>query len=321
MRSVETSAKTRQDAIQTALQELGAELHEVQIEILDEGSRGLFGLGARDVKVRVTSETAVAPAAKPQRAKRQEQRPRKERTQKRAQAPRAEKPERGQRAAKDERPARDESARDESPRDVFPPMTEDEQNEAAALLGEVVAKMGMKATVSAKPADNGGVWLNIESEDSAILIGRRGRTREALQFLINRMFQGGEIPTARDRIIVDVEGYLGRRRESLEDLARNMARRVKEDGRKLRLKPLKPQERRIVHVTLQDDPDVRTYSVGDSENRSVVIAPKDGAQEGERGRGQRSRGPRRRRRPRGAQPERPRAESRDEGARGESQDA
>lgn len=320
MRSVEATGRTKEEATQTALEELGAELHEVQTEILDVGSRGIFGFGARDWKVRVTLDVPEEEARKSRRPEGRG-RPGKPKAQqgapRRAQAPKA-------KTAPAER-ARAPQSR--APQAEVTPMTEDERNEAAALLGEVVAKMGMKATIEVAPTEEGGVRLNIKSEDSAIIIGRRGRNREALQFLINRMFIGGDMPTTRDRISVDVEDYVVRRCQSLEEMARNMARQVKDEGRKMRLKPLNPQERRIVHLALQDDPDVRTFSVGDSENRSVVIAPRDGRDD-ERGR-QRSRPPRRRRGPRPRQapgdadtPTRQtQAESRGESGQGESQES
>ena len=73
--------------------------------------------------------------------------------------------------------------------------------------------------------------------------------------------------------MVDVEGYLDRRRDTLEDMAQRLAERAKSSGRRVRVKPLSPQERRIIHLALHDDPDVRTFSVGESNFRSVIIAP------------------------------------------------
>jgi spoIIIJ-associated protein len=218
MKSVETSGKTRRDAVQAALAKLKAELHEVKVEVLDEGSRGFFGLGARDVRVRVSLEGV-----------------------------------------------------DDEPTDA-------RGNDAAALLEEIIRRMGIRATVSTDTLEDGSIRLNVDTPDSAILIGRKGKTLASLQYLINRMVNTGEDPDKVERIIVDTEGYLDRRRDSLEELARRLAQRAKETGKRVRLKPLDPQERRIIHLALQDNPDVETYSVGNAQIRSVVIQPKGMAQ-------------------------------------------
>jgi len=168
------------------------------------------------------------------------------------------------------------------------------------LFEQMIQQMGIEATVTSTKTDDGGLCLTVESPDSAILIGRKGRNLAAMQYLINRMTYSPDQPEDSDRIIVDIEGYLERRRESLEEMARNMAQRVRETGRKMRLKPLSPQERRIIHMTLQDDPEVKTYSVGEASERTVVIASRDSQGEGEGGERSRSgsrRGGRGRRRP------------------------
>lgn len=448
MRSVEVSAKTRKEAIDRALNDLGVELHEVEIEILDEGSRGLFGLGARDVRVRVSTETipdrstardtndtdwkGIMRGHEAQRESRHGDRParggRSERPERRerdrparherqesanrdsrpkrgerdevgeSQAVRGEretrparegrgargqrddrggKPERGRRSERgdrtsrdtrdsatpgerregrpprdDARPARDRGGRrgsserrDERPRperrerdtapvktggtadddfdeedlvaaeeDTRPTRTREPEDpavrearcrEAASLLKQVIDLMGIEATVTGEAIEDDALVLKVSSEDSAILIGRKGRTLSALQFMVNRMVaasEGGDLP---DRIVVDVEGYLDRRRESLEDMAVHLAEKAKQTGRNMRVKPLNPQERRVIHVKLQDDPDIRTFSLGDSLYRSVIIAPKSGDEDepnrrsrggrggrGGRGRGGRGREPR-----------------------------
>lgn len=188
----------------------------------------------------------------------------------------------------DRKPAEQKPA----PPKATPAELEARGTEGAALLQEVIAKMGIESTVTHAAHEESGIQLNVASEDSAILIGRKGQTLRSLQYLINRMMHEGEVD-AGERIVIDVEGYLDRRREKLSEMAERMAERAKEDRRRVRLKPLNAQERRMIHVALAEDPDVRTFSVGSSEFRSVVIAPKDELPDergGRGGRGGRNRG-------------------------------
>ncbi len=429
MKAIEASGKTREEAMQNALKELGVELYEVdKIEVLDEGSKGLFGFGARPVKVRLTVEhleddrPAARPrgsgsgggggrgqrpergADRPQRPERggQQQGQRSEQGQRGERGPRpenrggqqqqqrggqpregqqrdgrndrggdrnrAERPQQGQQApqqqgqrsagpqgqrgqgqqqrggARPERPQGQQQPRQQqqprsAPRteggadgdlpkhvnvheealdalrraeqfeqfdsatpavprsdayddadapemadaaeaggeehvdEVFEPITEEQGQEAAAVLREMIAKMGIEAEVTFVHTEDGAAKLDVRSQDSAMLIGRKGRTLGAMQYLVNRMVAQGDTAENTERLMVDVEGYVDRRRESLEDLARHFAGRVKESGRPARLKPLSPQERRIIHMTLRNDPEVRTASLGESLYRTVVISP------------------------------------------------
>ena len=320
MRSVEVTAKTREEAIKLALKQLRAERHEVNVEVLDEGSPGFFGFGARPVKLRVTHESDEPEAPAPREVERREaprrdsarrsEQPRRDAPRResgraeaapRGEAPRREQPRRE--SARVEQPRREspraehprrespraeqprrESPRAEQPRAESPrpapaePMAPPSERfiaEAESLLRELIQKMDIEATVTSEVAENGSLRLKVESPDSAILIGRKGRTLQSLQYLINRIAHSGEGNEDTERIVVDVEGYVDRRRESLEDLARKLAQRVKDTGRRVRVKPMSPDERRIIHLTLEDDPEVRTYSVGEASVRSVIIGLKD----------------------------------------------
>lgn len=173
-------------------------------------------------------------------------------------------------------------------------MTDEQGREAAALLQDVISKMGIEATVEYKRDADGSARLDVASPDSALLIGRKGRNLQAMQYIINRIIARADSNEVSERLLVDIEGYVDRRRESLEELAQNLAERAKATGRDVHLKPLSPQERRVVHLTLQGDPDVRTFSIGDTLHRIVVISPKNRrGGGGGRGFGGRPRGPRR----------------------------
>jgi predicted RNA-binding protein Jag len=383
MKKVEASAKTREEAIQNALKELGVEMYEVdKIEVLDEGSKGLFGFGARPVRVRLVVENMPD---EPQREEEGDERPRrnnrgrgnrnqnreargerddrggerKERDGNRGgrgrgrgrndrdkgdrenkdrdakadgaagnqsrrggnsegggQRNRGDNRKRGEvessrgarnrnRGDRDKKPAGsgegsaapangEELREDGIAADSIEPITDAQGAEAAALLEEIITQMKIEAKATFERSEDGSARLNVSSEDSAILIGRKGRNLSAMQYLVNRMISQGDTNENTERLVVDVEGYVDRRRESLQEMARSMAARAKESNRNMRLKPLSPQERRIVHLALQDDEDIRTFSLGESLYRSVVISPK-GAAQPERGRGNRGgRGGRRR---------------------------
>jgi len=344
MRSIDVSAKSRELAITNALAQLGVDRDEVYVEILDEGSKGLFGLGARPVKLRVSTEvpgpepvsSRPAPARRqePDQQPQRQQRPQPQRQdsqrppQQRQQQPsRQQQPQRGQQPQRPAQAPRREHAPRPAPAPRPPAAPRPASAgpidaEAEALLREVFQRMGIEATVAGESGENGEVILKVTSPDSAILIGRKGRSLGAIQYLINRMVNRNDAEEG-EHITIDVEGYLGRRQEALEDLASRLAARAKESGRRQRTKPMSPQERRIIHVALEADSEVRTFSLGDANARFVVVAPKDeraGAGEDrpprERGRrGGRGRGPQG---DRGDRPARPFQQSASESGVGES---
>ena len=276
MRSVEVSAKTREEAIDEGLRKLDAERHEVHVEVLDEGSSGFLGFGARPVRIRMSAEgepleeeqeqTAEPGRRKGRGGRRDGDRRRSGRSKEDAKTagnePEAEPPS-----------VRPQTRPDEAaPAKPARPSAQETGNEAAALLETVIRYMGMEASVASQQHEDGNIHLNVDSPDSAILIGRKGQNLSALQYLLNRMIHS-EDEEAPERIIIDVEGYLDRRKTQLEELARETADKAKETGKSQRVKPMPPQERRILHLALQDDPSVKTYSVGSAQMRSVVVAP------------------------------------------------
>ena len=123
--------------------------------------------------------------------------------------------------------------------------------------------------------NTGEHWhINITGPELGILIGRRGDTLDALQYLTNLAV--AKRLSERVRIIVDVEGYRFRREETLTRLAKRLSEKVKRTGTRIVLEPMNPHERRIIHTSLQDEPRISTFSEGDDPNRRVVIALKRG---------------------------------------------
>ena len=143
---------------------------------------------------------------------------------------------------------------------------------AIAALQDILKyfKVG-EVTIDEYEGDEGELILDITGDDLAVLIGRHGKTLEALQFLVSSI----TVRTIGFRypVVVDVEGYKARQREKLESLARSMANRAASQHRNLKMHPMTPYERRIVHIALRDDPRVTTASEGEGAARHVVVIP------------------------------------------------
>ncbi len=141
---------------------------------------------------------------------------------------------------------------------------------ARAILDKVLTLMGFETQVRAEERE-GQVHLEVSGEHAGLLIGKHGQTLEALQGLVARILdrQLGE----RARVHIDVEGYRERRRQHLEEMALGLASQVKATGRAAFVEPMTPAERRIVHLVLKEDANVRTASVGDGPRRHVMISP------------------------------------------------
>jgi spoIIIJ-associated protein len=254
MAGVEASGKNVDEAIAHALQELGAERDEVDVEVLSEG--GDAGGDAR-VRVRLLDDAADDDGAGVD-----------------GDADTAD----DAGANGDPRPVANEGASEGDDNDE----EEDEEDEAefaAQMLDQMLAMMGIEADVSIRDAETPGdgvgmakAVLDIEGDDLGILIGRRGETLQALQNLLNVMV--GRQLSEQAFFTVDVEGYRRRRERSLTGLARRTAEQVRRTKRTVQLEPMPANERRIIHLALADDRYVSTSSTGEGDARKVSIQPK-----------------------------------------------
>jgi len=255
--SVKSSAKTVEAAIDQALEQLNLSRDQVDVEIISEGKSGIFGLGAEDAQVLVTpkapdagDDTPVLDSAAETDVEAAEEI-----------------------INKSEVSATRETAADS---DLIDPAL---QERAGEILQEILTRMSITADVSARigkdlvdPGERPPLTLDITGADLGLLIGRKGETLRALQFVMRQILSkeaGRWVP-----VVVDVESYLVRRRKSLQQLADRMADRVVFSGRKVALEPMPAQERRIVHIQLRNHQHVYTNSVGEGERRKVVILPK-----------------------------------------------
>lgn len=144
---------------------------------------------------------------------------------------------------------------------------------AIAALQDILMYFNVgEVTIDEYEGDEGELILDITGDDLAVLIGRHGKTLDALQFLVSAI----TVRTIGYRypVVVDIEGYKGRQREKLESIARSSANRAASQNRSIKLRPMTPYERRIVHITLRDDDRVETASEGEGSARHVVILPR-----------------------------------------------
>jgi len=245
----EFEGKTKEEAIRSACEELGVSEEKLKIEVLSYGSTGIFGLvGAKKAQVRVTLRDAsevkkAVPKAEPD-------------------VPKA-KPDVAE-AQGDTGASVDEEA------SVAEEDIEAVAETARGTLEKIISYMLDDATVAvAKHPDR--IRLKIEASNPAILIGRHGRTLDALQYLVRKIVRKKH--NTRMRISFDVEGYRDRRKESLTQLALRLGEKVKVSGKPATISPMNAYDRRIVHIALKDDTLVRTQSKGGGEFRKLVIFP------------------------------------------------
>ena len=305
----EFRGKTVEEAIEAGLDALGLKRNQVDVEILNRGSRGLLGFGAEEARVRITpvqagqqpvpaveaephalvpkAPAAIAPAPKAPTAKAPAPKaPAAKAPAPKApasKAPAAKAPAAKSLPAGDREMDEDENGESESLDAGMAPETPigdaDVAMIAVDLLQGMLDRMDVRATAEA--VDYRGVLdvgqdpplvINIEGDDLGILIGRRAETLAAIQYLTRLMVNH---KTHRwINLVVDVEGYKARREDQLVKLAERMADRAATTGKPVTLEAMPARERRIIHITLRDHPKVFTESAGEGEHRKVTIIPR-----------------------------------------------
>ncbi len=260
---IEVAGRTLDEAVEKGLEQLNLRREQVEIEILSDGARTLLGFRPGQAKVRLTPKRVPRKPVEPARtapAPRRQEPP--------APAPVAVTPAATPRAADED----DEVAEATSEEEGVELTADDEADVSARLLHETVRRMGIRARVQVElPHDDEPLRLNITGKNLGMLIGRRGETLAALQFL-TRMMASHQLHRWIN-LVVDVDDYRKKREESLQRLAVRMAETALETGRVQELEPMPPAERRIVHIALRDFDGVRTESKGEDEERRVTILP------------------------------------------------
>ncbi|WP_347489484.1 RNA-binding cell elongation regulator Jag/EloR [Desulfoscipio sp. XC116] len=205
MSYIEKSGKTVDEAVESALNELNIPREQVEIEIIEEPSKGIFGfIGVKPARIRVKIKETAA-------------------------------------------------------------------RQANELLSKVMKLMELDVDIDLVEKEE-KIIININGPDLGILIGRRGETLDALQYLVN--LSANKNMEKRKRIFIDIEGYRKRREDTLKKLAYKLADKARQRGRNVILEPMNSMERRIIHTALQGRDDIYTFSEGEEPYRKIIIAPK-----------------------------------------------
>lgn len=290
MEYIKVSAKTVEDAIIEASIQLGTSSDNIEYEVLDAGSSGFLGLiGGKPAVIQArrkqeltldTVEEEVPEKVKPRakEEKREAREPKREgkregkvkpegkaKTEPKAKPePKAEQTEKKAPLTPQEKPSKKA------------PLSKEDQDtvikRAKEFLSEMLSAMGMTVEITASFDEEENLNVELAGKDMGVLIGKRGQTLDSIQYLVS-LVVNKEIP-GYIRVKVDTENYRIRRKETLENLARNIASKVKRTRKPVFLEPMNPYERRIIHSALQSDPYVSTHSEGEEPYRKVVVTLK-----------------------------------------------
>ncbi|MBR1821825.1 MAG: protein jag [Clostridia bacterium] len=313
MKSIEASGKTVKDAIRNGLAELGCDSDDVDIQVVEMGSPGLFGMFGKPAKVRLTVKaddpaldiempvlSLDAGSRKQKSEKRKADKPKAEKAPK-AEAVESEPAEEASEDAPREKKSRNRRRRRGGAKgeggeaieanegeeqsiaapapviehEPFVPTDEaaqsDDAKRAKTFLAGLTDRMGVPVEIELMETPE-QLRMQMAGENMSLLIGRRGETLDALQYLTSLNINRGREEYLR--VSIDTENYRAKREEALRKLAVRMAGRAKKSGRRVALEPMNPYERRILHSALQNDPEVTTHSEGEEPYRRVIITLK-----------------------------------------------
>ena len=304
MDSIRVTAKTVSDAITEASIQLETSSDNIEYTVIDEGSKGFFGIGSRKAMIEARKkftdedlmqevfgekkEKAEKPKREPKKEMKKEAAPEKKEAthkpekrenrevKKEPRKPVPVKPIEKEGEKPQEKPERPAEAAGEAvvaepkqPR--VPADPEEAKRRAVTFLTDMFRVMDMQIEVHASFEDD-TLSVDLAGEEMGLLIGKRGQTLDSLQYLTSLVVNKGKASYVRVKL--DTEDYRNRRKATLENLAKNIAFKVKKTRRPVFLEPMNPYERRIIHSALQNDPYVTTHSEGEEPNRKVVVTPR-----------------------------------------------
>ncbi|MCQ2437712.1 MAG: protein jag [Clostridia bacterium] len=308
MKSIEMTGKTVKEAINKGVEALGCSITDVDTKILEMGSPGLFGIFGKPAKVLLTlkekdsgiempvfsldqkpaKQNAPKKKAEPvadvtkveEPAVEEEAETEADAADEKTEQPRKRRSRNRRKKSSQPKPETVETAETEAPEVVveaepFEPTAEEDLSETAknarAFLAGLTEKMNVPAEIAVQESEE-QLKMVLTGENMSILIGRRGETLDAIQYLTSLNVNHGREDYLR--VTLDTENYRAKREEALRKLAHRMANRCKKNGRRVALEPMNPYERRILHSALQADPDVTTHSEGEEPYRRVIITLK-----------------------------------------------
>ncbi|MDY4748265.1 MAG: RNA-binding cell elongation regulator Jag/EloR [Candidatus Fimisoma sp.] len=235
-------------AVELALADLKLTIDEVDVTVLEEPSRGFFGIGSKLALVRVEKKKTQEVKEPEKKEKKTVEKAEKAQTQKTA-------------TPKKEEIKKEIEVKEEN-------LVPCEDHEALRFLKEVIKEMGLDLDITAKKGEN-SLYLDIQGKDSGTIIGKRGQTLDAIQYLTSLV--ANKESDEYTRVVVDAENYRAKREKTLEALANRLANKVVKTKRSVKLEPMNPYERKVIHAALHDHPKVVTRSEGQDPYRRVVI--------------------------------------------------
>lgn len=260
MDSVKTTGKTKEEAIRYALARLGVNREDVEIEVLQEPKKGFLGLGSKEAIIKAfkkenedSIDEKIIDIEKTKKELNIEKSDEKVRKNKNL--------EKKENKEKDEQKVKVNESKKEN-KDISV------KEESKDFLNKMLVEIGIDAKLNAT-LDEENLYIDIEGNDMALVIGRRGQTLDSLQYLTSLAINRGK--NDYTRILLDAENYRDKRKKTLQNLARRLAKKAKKKKRDVVLEPMNPYERRIIHSTLQGVFGINTKSRGKDPYRKVVI--------------------------------------------------
>ena len=283
MGEITVSAKTVDDAITEALIQLGVTSDMLEYDVIEKGSSGFLGIGSKQAVIRAWKKKTVEKEDELEELKEEIQEVISEvkgedktvkqelKSESKEKKPRREKKERKER--KEERKEKETAeVKEEKPVQETKKLAKVQDETIAAcekFLSDVLQAMGMEVKITSRVDEEGALEIVMDGKNMGILIGKRGQTLDSLQYLTNRV--ANKTQDGYVRVKLDTEDYRRRRKETLENLAKNIAYKVKRTKKPVALEPMNPYERRIIHSALQADRYVTTHSEGEEPYRRVVV--------------------------------------------------